>query len=225
MPDETEIRPGGEDHAGDAHGERAGQQSPLQGRAAFIKNWDWQLVASLNRGSCHRGKALHGNNSETHERVRRRWVERRPRELTLGETLDFFLECHRSAPFLFCRACFKIRRGPVFGQKAGWRGATREHTRQRSVTEEQRSQTAFCPKTLRAAGLLPVAGVGSFLTARCGDARNSPPWPRPKSLAAGPLLILKQALCQPDAASSGRREPRALTAKYAKAAVAATAGA
>src|SRR5713101_4417396 len=92
------------------------------------------------------------------------------------------------------RACFKIRRGPVFGQKAGWRGARREHTRQRSVTEEQRSQTAFCPKTLRAPGLLSVAGVGSFLTARCGDARNSPPWPRPKSLAAGLLLILKQAL-------------------------------
>src|SRR2546428_140613 len=73
-------------------------------------------------------------------------------------------------------------------------GATRGHTRQRSATEEQRSQTAFCPKTLRAADLLPVAGVGSFLTARCGDARNSPPWPRPKSLAAGLLLILKQAL-------------------------------
>src|SRR6266571_4195328 len=92
------------------------------------------------------------------------------------------------------RACFKIRRGPVLGQKAGWRGATREHTRQRSVTEEQRSQTAFAAKTLRAARLLPVAGVGSFLTARCGDARNSPPWPRAKSLAAGLLLILKQAL-------------------------------
>ncbi len=105
-----------------------------------------------------------------------------------------------------------------------------EHTRKRALcaaTREQGGQTAFCPKTLRAAGLLPVAGVGSFLTARCGDARNSPPWPRPKSLAAGPLLILKQALCQPDAASPGRREPRALTAKYAKyakAAVAATAG-
>src|SRR5260221_1474276 len=92
------------------------------------------------------------------------------------------------------RACFKIRRGPVFGQKAGWRGATREHAQDGSVTEEQRRQTAFCPKTFRAAGLLPVACVGSLLTARCGDARNSPPWPRPKSLAAGPLPILKQAL-------------------------------
>ena len=98
------------------------------------------------------------------------------------------------------RACFKISRGPVFGQKAGSRGATREALR--AATTEQlrrhsragRRQTAFCPKTLRAAGLLPVAGVGSFLTARCGDARNSPPWPRAKSLAAGLLLILKQAL-------------------------------
>ena len=101
MSNETEIRPGGEDHAGDAHGERVGEQSPLQGRAAFIKNWDWQLVNGLNRGSCDRGKALHGHNSETHERVRQRWEERRAQELTLGQTLDFLLECHRSAPFLF----------------------------------------------------------------------------------------------------------------------------
>jgi len=101
MADETEIRSGGEADGGDAHGERAGQQSPLQGRAAFIKNWDWQLVTGLNRGSCDRGKALHGNNSETHETVREQWEERRPQELTLGETLDFLFRCHRAAPFLF----------------------------------------------------------------------------------------------------------------------------
>src|SRR5881397_1805127 len=65
---------------------------------------------------------------------------------------------------------------------------------QRSPTEEQRSPPAFSPKTLRAAGLLSVARVGSDLTARCGDARSSPPWPRSKSLAAGPHAILKQAL-------------------------------
>ena len=62
------------------------------------------------------------------------------------------------------------------------------------MTEEQRSQAAFSAKTRRAAGLLAAAGVGSALTARCGDARASPPWLRPKSLAAGPLSILKQAL-------------------------------
>ena len=98
-------------------------------------------------------------------------------------------------------------------------GATREALR--AATTEQlrkhsragRSQTAFSPKTLRAAGLLSVAGVGSFLTARCGDARNSPPWPQPKSLAAAPLVVSKQALTDPRwdmlvaRASSGRKTP------------------
>ena len=60
--------------------------------------------------------------------------------------------------------------------------------------KEQRRQTAFFPKTLRAAGLLPVAGVGSVGAARCGDAPPSPSWPQPKSLAAAPLLVFKQAL-------------------------------
>src|SRR6266436_10412469 len=92
------------------------------------------------------------------------------------------------------RACFKIRRRACFRAKGRMARRDEGAYPQRSVTEEQRSQTAFCPKTLRAAGLLPVAGVGSFLTARCGDARNSPPWPRPNSLAAGLLLISKQAL-------------------------------
>ena len=98
----------------------------------------------------------------------------------------------------------KITSGPVFVQLAGWRGATKENTPSGSSTEEQRSQAANCAKTLppslklrrtgRAAGLLSVACVGSFLTARFGNARNSPPWPRPKSPAAGPLVIFKQAL-------------------------------
>ena len=39
-----------------------------------------------------------------------------------------------------------------------------------------------------------MAGVGSAVTARYGDAPASPPWPRPKSLAAAPLVILKQSL-------------------------------
>src|SRR5882724_9384670 len=71
------------------------------------------------------------------------------------------------------RACFKTTRGAVFGEKAGWQGATQEtalrgsappcfgklnrraweaHTPGGSSTEEQRRQPAFSPKTLRAAG-------------------------------------------------------------------------
>jgi len=64
----------------------------------------------------------------------------------------------------------------------------------RAATAEQRSQAAFSAKTLRAADLLPTAGVGSAVTARCGDAPASPPWPPPKSLAAGPHGVFKQAL-------------------------------
>jgi hypothetical protein len=101
MSDEAEIRSGREADAGNGDGERAGQQSPLQGRAAFIKNWDWQFVTRLNRGACERGKAQFGHNSETHERVRERWETRRPQTLTLGETLEFLFQCHRAAPFLF----------------------------------------------------------------------------------------------------------------------------
>ena len=103
------------------------------------------------------------------------------------------------------RACLKIPRGAVFAQEAGWRGAsspevlqaggaTMENTPCGSSTEKQRSQTAFSAKTLRAAGLLSLAGVGSVVTARCGDAPTSPPWPNPKSLAAALLAIFRQAL-------------------------------
>ena len=101
MNDETPIRPGQEADAGHADGKRAGEQSPLQGRAAFIQNWDWQLVINLNRGSCERGKAQHGHSSENHDRVRECWESTRQQELSLGETLDFLLWCHRAAPFLF----------------------------------------------------------------------------------------------------------------------------
>src|SRR5436190_10196191 len=87
--------------------------------------------------------------------------------------------------------------GPVFAEKARWRGVTREHGHPGPVTEEQRSQRAFSAKTLRAADLLALAGVGSAVTARRGDAPASPPWPPPKSLAAGPHAIFRQALTRP----------------------------
>jgi hypothetical protein len=95
------------------------------------------------------------------------------------------------------RACLKTARDPVFrGKRCMARRATGASPK-RAVTEEQRSQTAFCAKTPRAAVLLAAACVGSVVTARCGDAPASPPWPQPKSLAAGPLGVFKQALCSP----------------------------
>jgi hypothetical protein len=58
----------------------------------------------------------------------------------------------------------------------------------------KRSQPAVCSKTLRAARLLAVGRIGSVVTAHSGYAPPSPPCPHPKSLAAAPLAIFRQAL-------------------------------
>ena len=90
------------------------------------------------------------------------------------------------------RDCEARPRTTHFGA-SDWQGLGSPYP-QWSPTEEQRSQPARSPKTLRAAGLLSAAGVGAAVTARCGDAPASPPWPQPKSLAAGPHAIFRQAL-------------------------------
>ena len=90
----TPDRPG---HSGGG----AGEQSPLQARAAFLKNRSWELVVSLNRGACSRGGAQHGVNRETQETCRREWEQKQSQVLSLDETLEFLRHCHRSAPFLF----------------------------------------------------------------------------------------------------------------------------
>ena len=76
--------------------------------------------------------------------------------------------------------------------------------------KEQQSPAALGAKTLWAAGLLPVAGVGSVVTARGGDAPPSPPCPPPKSLAAGPHGVFGQALgsCRASPGPVGRGDER-----------------
>jgi transposase len=102
--------------------------------------------------------------------------------------LRLYLKCSSAV-----RACLKKGRRPVFVPKPVWLGATREHTRPGSVTEEQQRPTGLGAKTLRAAVLLSVGFVGSVLTARSGDARTSPPRPPPKSPAAGHLPFFRPA--------------------------------
>lgn len=101
MANETADRPAGGSDARHAHGGSGAEHAPLQARAAFIQNWSWESVLGLNRGACERGRAQHGLNSETHEKVRRLWEETRSQSLTLLETIEFLFRCHRSAPFLF----------------------------------------------------------------------------------------------------------------------------
>jgi len=73
----------------------AGEQSPLQSRAAFIKNRGWELVVGLNRGACARGGAQHGFNRETQEACRREREEKRQQVVSLGETIEFLRQRHR----------------------------------------------------------------------------------------------------------------------------------
>jgi hypothetical protein len=75
--------------------------SPLQARAQFLKNWDWQSVVGINRGACERGRAQHGINSETEGACAAEWESLGLQALTLGETLNRLRAFHRQAPFLF----------------------------------------------------------------------------------------------------------------------------
>lgn len=101
MGDETPNRPARKAHARDDAGGRGDEYAALQARAAFIQNWGWEFINSFNQAACQRGRAQHGHNQEAYEAVRRLWEETRQKELTLAETLDFLLLCHRRAPFLF----------------------------------------------------------------------------------------------------------------------------
>src|ERR1017187_440711 len=101
MSDETEIGPAGATDLPGHNGGSAGEQSPSQARAAFLKNRSWELVIGLNRGACARGGAQHGFNRETQETCRREWEATQPQVLSLDETLAFLRQCHRRAPFLF----------------------------------------------------------------------------------------------------------------------------
>lgn len=101
MSDETEIGfAGAHDRPGHSGGS-AGEQSPLQARAAFLKNRSWELVISLNRGACARGGAQHGQNPESYAALEADWRQRQGQESTLDEAIEFLRLCHRRAPFLF----------------------------------------------------------------------------------------------------------------------------
>ena len=101
MSDETAIGPAGTpDGEGHSRG-GAGEQSPLQARAQFLKNRGWELVISLNRGACARGGAQHGFNQETQAACASDWARKQEQVLSLDETVEFLRQCHRRAPFLF----------------------------------------------------------------------------------------------------------------------------
>jgi len=101
MTDETAAGLAGAPDGGGHPQSGAGIGSPLQTRAAFIKNWDWQSVLGINRGACQRGGAQHGINSEAGCACAQEWETLHCQILTLAETLDALRAFHRKAPFLF----------------------------------------------------------------------------------------------------------------------------
>ncbi len=101
MSDETAAGFAGTPEGGGPPGGSPGEQSPLQARAAFIKNWSWESIIGLNRGACARGGAQHGFNRETQAACRREWETRQHQASSLAELIDFLRQCHRGAPFLF----------------------------------------------------------------------------------------------------------------------------
>jgi hypothetical protein len=101
MSDETAIGPAGTpERRGHPQG-GPGEQSPLQARAAFLKNRSWELIIGLNRGACARGGAQHGQNSESYAAVEAEWRQKQTEIHSLAETIEFLRQCHRRAPFLF----------------------------------------------------------------------------------------------------------------------------
>ena len=101
MSDEAANRFAGTPDSGRPASGGDGLGSPLQTRAAFLKNWDWLTVVSINRGACERSRAQHGINSETGAACAADWEKLHLETLTLGETLDRLRAYHRRAPFLF----------------------------------------------------------------------------------------------------------------------------
>jgi hypothetical protein len=101
MTDEAATGPtGAPDRRGHPRGS-PGEQSPLQARAAFLKNRSWELVVGLNRGACARGGAQHGQNSESYAALEAEWRKLQSEVRSLAETIEFLRQCHRRAPFLF----------------------------------------------------------------------------------------------------------------------------
>ena len=101
MGNEAETGSAGASDGRGHPGRGSGEQSPLQARAAFIKNWGWESVVSYNEGACARGGAQHGFNRETQEATAREWSEKQQQVLSFEQTIEFLRICHRKAPFLF----------------------------------------------------------------------------------------------------------------------------
>ncbi len=77
------------------------RRSPLHWTGRHLAAWDWDEVTAINRRLCHKGRAQHGANPDSHPRVAVEWTRRQLRALTLGEALEHLGRCQRQEPFFF----------------------------------------------------------------------------------------------------------------------------
>jgi hypothetical protein len=98
---ETQAGSAGAPDGGGHRGGSGEECAPLQTRAAFLQNWSWESVVSINRRACERGQAQHGINSEAGAQSEEEWELIRLEQLTLLETWEVLRSFHRKAPFLF----------------------------------------------------------------------------------------------------------------------------
>ena len=77
------------------------EQPPLQCRARFLENWDWQAITNLNRRLCEGQRAQHGPNPESHAACQKEWEVLQKESLTFLEVTEHPRGFHRRAPFLF----------------------------------------------------------------------------------------------------------------------------
>jgi hypothetical protein len=68
---------------------------------AWLKDWPWETVTTINSGLCKEKKALHKPTSDGHEPARKLWESSRKVKMPLRQALEICRQCHKLAPFCF----------------------------------------------------------------------------------------------------------------------------
>ncbi len=70
-------------------------------KKAWLKDWPWETVVTINAALCREKKALHKPTSDGYASAKKAWDSARDLKLTLRETFDLCRKCHKLAPFCF----------------------------------------------------------------------------------------------------------------------------
>ena len=74
---------------------------PISERKAWLSDYEWDLVESLNQGLCQNGGYLHKPTSDGYTFTKNLWESNHKNEMSFIESLEFLYSCHKNAPFCF----------------------------------------------------------------------------------------------------------------------------